>query len=108
MAESILKFSTANFESDVLQSGQPVLVDFTAEWCPPCKLLAPTIGEIADEYSGRVLVGKLDCDQEPAVASQFRVENLPTVIVFKDGKAVDRATGLVPKTYLVGMLDKIL
>lgn len=108
MSASILKFSEANFQTDVLQSSQPVLVDFTAAWCPPCKLLTPTIDELAVEYAGRVRVGKLDADESPGIASQYNVSGLPTVIVFKNGQPFDRLMGLAPKTKLVEVLDKAI
>ena len=108
MTSSVLNFSETNFQTEVLQSNQPVLVDFTAAWCPPCKMLAPTIDEIANEYAGRVRVGKLDADESPGIASQYNVSGLPTVIVFKNGQPFDRVMGLAPKAKLVEMLDKAI
>jgi len=108
MAGNVLEFTDANFQTEVLQSDQPVLVDFWAPWCGPCKMLAPTIDEIANDYAGRVRVGKMNTDLNQNAAVQYRVEGIPTVILFKSGQAVDRSTGLVPKTKLAGMLDKSL
>ena len=108
MAGNVLEFTDANFQSEVLQSDQPVLVDFWAPWCGPCKMLAPTIDEIANDYSGRVRVGKMNTDTSQNVAVQYRVEGIPTVILFKNGQPIDRSVGLAPKSKLAGMLDKAL
>ena len=108
MAGNVLEFTDDNFQTEVLQSSQPVLVDFWAPWCGPCKMLAPTIDEIANDYAGRVRVGKMNTDSSQNVAVQYRVEGIPTVILFKGGQPIDRSTGLVPKSKLAGMLDKAL
>ena len=108
MAGNVLEFTDANFQTEVLQSDQPVLVDFWAPWCGPCKLLAPTIQDVANDYAGRVRVGKLDTDQNPSAATQFGISGIPTVVLFKNGQPIDRSAGLVPKTKLAGMLDKAL
>ena len=108
MSGNVLEFTDANFATEVLQSSQPVLVDFWAPWCGPCKMLAPTIIEVANDYVGRVKVGKVDTDQNPGVATQLGISGIPTCILFKDGQVVDRSVGLVPKTKLAAMLDKAL
>lgn len=99
-----LKITSASFEKEVLSSELPVLVDFWATWCGPCKMLAPVIDEIAAEQEGQVVVGKVNVDEEPDLAAKFGVMNIPTVILFKDGKEVTRSVGLVPKQKLLAML----
>jgi len=89
------------FEEQVLDSEQPVLVDFTAEWCPPCKMIAPIIDEIADEYAGKLAVVKLDTDDNPNTVQMYQVMGMPTVILFKGGQAIERITGYVPKERLL-------
>lgn len=99
-----LKITSANFEKEVLGSELPVLVDFWATWCGPCKMLAPVLDEIAAEQEGKAVVGKIDVDEEADLAAKFGVMNIPTVILFKDGKEVSRSVGLVPKQKLLAML----
>jgi len=108
MAGNVLEFTEANFSSQVLESSQPVLVDFWAPWCGPCKMLGPTIEEISNDYAGRVRVGKLNTDEAGSIASQYGIQGIPTVILFKDGQPVDRSVGLVNKAKLAGMIDKTL
>lgn len=93
-----------NFEQEVLNSQVPVLVDFWAVWCMPCKMLAPFIEELAQESNGTYKVGKVDVDAAPGLAAQFGIMNIPTVLVFKNGKVVDRSVGVVPKNKLQDML----
>ncbi len=88
-----LILTESNFESEVVKSNVPVLVDFWATWCGPCQMIAPTIDELAGELSGKAKVGKVDVDQNPGLASQFNVQSIPTVIVFKDGKPVQTMIG---------------
>lgn len=97
-----------SFTTDVLQSSTPVLVDFWAEWCPPCKALAPTLEEIAEEMSTQVKILKLDVDANQGSAAQFGIRSIPTMILFKDGKAVDQLMGKVPKDALVSFISKHL
>ena len=104
MAE--LKITKNNFEAEVLRSGLPVLLDFWAVWCPPCKMLSPVIQEIADEYEGRAKVGKINVDEEPELAAMFRVENIPTVVVMRDGKMAEAAVGYRPKEQITAMLER--
>jgi thioredoxin 1 len=108
MAGNVLEFTEANFSSQVLESRQPVLVDFWAPWCGPCKMLAPTIDEIATEYAGKVSVGKLNTDTDGSIASQYGIQGIPTVILFKGGQPVDRSVGLVNKAKLADMINKVL
>lgn len=102
MAE--ITINKSNFESEVIKSEIPVLLDFWAVWCPPCRMLAPVVEEIAQEYEGKVKVGKVNVDEEPELAAMFRVENIPTVVVMKDGKVADTSVGYQPKERITAML----
>ena len=102
MAEIIL--TKENFETEVLNSDIPVLVDFWAGWCGPCKMLAPTIAELAEEYEGKVKVGKFNIDEDASVAMQYGVASIPTVLLFKNGEVVDKSIGFVPKADIETML----
>ena len=102
MAEITL--TNANFETEVLKSDLPVLVDFWASWCGPCKMLSPIIAEIAEEYDGKVKVGKVNVDDEPALANMFGIESIPTVMVFKEGKITGTSLGYRPKEQITAML----
>ena len=93
-----------NFTSEVLESDKPVLVDFWAEWCGPCGMLAPVVEEIAEEFDGSVKVGKVNIDEEPELANKYRVEFIPTLIVFRNGKPESTSTGYVPKEKIEEML----
>jgi thioredoxin 1 len=104
MASSkVIEVNSTNFESEVLQSDKPVLLDFTATWCGPCKMLAPIIESVASKHDN-VKVGKLDIDKVPAVANKYRVQSVPTVVLFKGGKEVARQVGLVPEAKLVDLV----
>ena len=98
-------FTTENFEKEVLQSDVPVLVDFWATWCMPCKMLAPVIEEIAAEADG-YKVGKVDVDQEPELAQKYRIMSIPSILVFKDGKVAASTVGVQPKAALKELLNK--
>ncbi len=102
MAEITL--TEQNFEQEVLQSSQPVLVDFWAVWCGPCRMLAPVIAEIAEENAGKVKVGKVNVDEQPALAAKYGIAAIPTVMAFKNGKAVGTQVGLCEKSALESML----
>jgi thioredoxin 1 len=108
MAGNVLEFTDANFQGEVLDSQQPVLVDFWAPWCGPCKMLAPTIEELASEFEGRARVGKLNTDDNPQVASNYGISAIPTVMVFKGGTIVDRFVGVTPKAKMSAALSSHL
>lgn len=91
---NVKEFTDQNFEAEVLKSSQPVLVDFWAEWCPPCRALAPTIDKLADAYAGKVKVGKVDTDSAREVAMKYRIQSIPTVLVFKNGQVQQTFVGL--------------
>ena len=93
-----------NFDAEVLRSEIPVLVDFWATWCGPCRMLAPVISEIAEEYAGTVKVGKVNVDEEPELAMQFRVDSIPTVMLFREGRLVNTTVGFRPKEQITAML----
>jgi thioredoxin 1 len=105
MADEII-LTESNFEDEVLKSELPVLVDFWADWCGPCKMLAPTIEELATEYKGRAKIGKLNVDQHPAIAEKYGIRSIPTLIFFENGAIVDQAVGVQSKNNLVKMLSK--
>ena len=102
MAE--IKITEQNFEQEVLKSDKPVLVDFWATWCGPCRMLAPTIEQIANEQEGVVKVGKVNIDEEPALASKFGISSIPTIMVFRGGKVAGSAVGVRPKALIEDML----
>ena len=99
-----LEITDNNFE-EVIGSEQPVLVDFWAEWCGPCKMIGPIVEEIADEYEGRAVIGKVDVDNNPEVSAKFGIRSIPTLLVFKNGEIVDKQIGAVPKNVLTQKLD---
>jgi len=100
-----LEFKDATFDTDVLQSEAPVLVDFWAPWCGPCRMLAPTIDAIAEEYEGKVKVGKVNTDENPQIATQHQINSIPTLMIFKGGQVVERLVGALPKEKITEKLD---
>ncbi len=98
----------SNFDELVMKSDKPVLVDFWAEWCGPCRMVGPIIEEISNEYAGKALVLKCDVDSNPGVAAKFGIRNIPTVLYFKDGKIADKQVGAVPKNTFVAKLTALL
>lgn len=103
-----LEITDANFQELVLKSDKPVLLDFWAVWCGPCRMVGPLVEEIANEYEGKAVVGKVDVDNNPGVAGQFGIRNIPTLLFFKNGEIVDKQVGAVPKQVLANKLEAIL
>lgn len=99
-----MEITTANFEKEVLKSEVPVMIDFWASWCMPCKMLSPVIEELSEEANGAYKVGKINVDAEPSLAAQFGIMNIPTVLVFKNGQIEDKIVGVVPKSKLAEMV----
>ena len=108
MAGNIVVLNDQQFQAEVIKSPTPVLVDFSAEWCGPCKMLAPIIEQLANEYAGRVKVAKLDIDDNHNSAAQYGIQSVPTMIIFQNGQAVKKLVGLTPKNKIAGALDELL
>ncbi len=103
-----VEFTDANFEELALKSDQPVVVDFWAEWCGPCRMVGPVVEELANDYEGRALVGKVNVDQNSDISMKFGIRNIPTIIFIKNGELVDKSVGAVPKNVLVEKLEALL
>lgn len=106
-APNIVSLTQANFDAEVLQSGQPILVDFWAEWCGPCKMLAPILDELADEYNGRVRIGKVNIDESQELAAQYGIRSIPTLLLFKKGQVAEQVVGLRSKRDLKASFDRL-
>ena len=100
-----LELTDANFEELVMNSDKPVLVDFWAVWCGPCRMVGPIVEELSNDYDGKAIVGKVDVDSNPAISAKYGIRNIPTVLFFKDGEIVDKQVGAAPKSAYAGKLD---
>ena len=107
MGEFTKEFTADNFDAEVIKSPQPVLVDFWAEWCGPCKQIAPTVDEVASEYKGKAVIGKVNVDHHPTIASKYGIRSIPSLLVFSGGKVQQQIVGAVEKKELVEALDKL-
>ncbi|MBB5217051.1 thioredoxin TrxA [Parapusillimonas granuli] len=108
MSESIKHVSDASFDADVINSSLPVLVDYWAAWCGPCKMIAPLLDEAAKQYEGRVIIAKVNVDENPETAAKFGIRGIPTLMLFKDGKAAATKVGALSKSQLTAFLDESL
>jgi thioredoxin 1 len=107
-SEAVLHVSSEDFQAEVLDSGKPALVDFWAPWCFPCRMIAPTIEELAKDYEGRAVVAKINTDENGELAQSLGIQGIPTIILFKDGQEADRVVGAVPKQALASKIDALL
>jgi len=105
MAGNVVEITDQNFQSEVIDSGEPVLIDFWAPWCGPCRMIAPMVEELAGEYKGSVKIGKINIDDNPSAANNFGVSSIPTLMIFKAGEVIDRFVGVQPKNKLQAALD---
>jgi len=103
-----IAISEQNFQETVLDSEQPVVLDFWAAWCGPCRVLGPTVEELAKEYEGKALIGKVDVDENPQIAMEYGIRSIPTLLFFKDGKLIDRVVGVLTKAQLAQRIEDLL
>ena len=106
--DKVIPVNDLNFDSEVLKSSVPVLVDFTATWCQPCRAVAPLVDQLAGEYEGRVKVTSVDIDESPGTAQQFQIRGVPTLLMIKDGSVVGQQVGAVPKAKIAALIDRAL
>ena len=103
-----IELTDSNFEEIVMSSDKPVLVDFWAEWCGPCRMVAPIVAELSEEYKDNAVIGKMDVDSNPQTAMKYGIRNIPTILFFKNGEVADKQVGAVPKTILASKLDALV
>jgi len=108
MGANTVELTEQDFDEKVLSSDQPVLVDFWAEWCGPCHMIAPAIEEVAAEYKGKVTVGKLNVDKHPGIAARYGIRSIPSILLFKDGQVSDQLVGAIPKAKITDMIKRAL
>ena len=108
MGENVIEVSDSSFESDVMASGSPVLVDFWAPWCGPCKAIGPVVEELAEAYAGKIKFAKCNVDNNPATPTKYGIQAIPTLIIFNGGEVVEKITGMAPKAKLEEALNKVL
>ena len=108
MAENVKEFTDDNFTDEVINSDLPVLVDFWAVWCMPCRMVAPVVAEIATEYAGKLKVGKLDVDGNPGVAQKYGIRSIPSLLIFKNGEVAQMLVGAVPKPQITAKVDAVI
>jgi len=107
-SKNLIEFTDGNFDEEVLNSNLPVLIDLWASWCAPCYMISPIVEELADEYAGKIKVGKLNVDQNPNVPGRYNVRAIPTLLFFKDGKLYDQIVGVVPKSTIEEVIKRIV